>query len=235
MIIAEAGTAWGGGDLVTRINSLLEHIQKASVAGADIFKVQMFAREEPLFCPMLGDNIRSLWWGECLLPLETWAAIKDNCEAHGMEFMASAFQPTAVDWLNQLGVKRFKVASRAVEAFPYEKAKGEFIVSNGMGMKWPDVPHKKLMCVSKYPTPLSDAGWAPSVIHGAGFMWNADGLSDHSGTPWPAIDALARGAEIVEVHFKTEYSRGPDLASSVTVDELKMICDFQKALKEMRG
>lgn len=228
MIIAEAGTAWGHESKYLRADRLFSMMAHAGIAGADVFKVQLFVPDEPLFCPYFGDDSRWEWWNLCLINKKIWQEIKESTEAAGMEFMASAFQHTAIDWLNELGVKRFKVASRAVETFPYEKAKGEFIVSNGMGMKWPDVPHKKLMCVSKYPTPLQEARWD---------YWHHqnDGLSDHSGTLWPAIDALARGAEIVEVHFKTANSRGPDLESSVKVDELKMICDFQKALKEMRG
>lgn len=234
MIIAEAGTAWGHESKYLRADRLFSMMAHAGIAGADVFKVQLFVPDEPLFCPYFGDDSRWEWWTLCLVNKKIWQEIKESTEAAGMEFMASAFQHTAVDWLNELGVKRFKVASRAVETFPYEKAKGEFIVSNGMGMEWPDVPHKKLACISEYPTKLSSYG-DPEIHPNLSDIHDYDGLSDHSGTPWPAIDALARGAEIVEVHFKTANSRGPDLESSVTVDELKMICDFQKALKEMRG
>lgn len=230
MIIAEAGTAWGHESKHLRADRLFSMMAHAGIAGADVFKVQLFVPDEPLFCPYFGDDSRWEWWDLCLVNKKIWQEIKESTEAAGMEFMASAFQHTAVDWLNELGVKRFKVASRAVETFPYEKAEGEFIVSNGMGMRWPNTQHKRLWCISKYPTPLSESRWHERMM-----FQDFDGLSDHSGTPWPAIDALARGAEIVEVHFKTEYSRGPDLASSVTTDELEMICDFQKALKEMRG
>jgi N-acetylneuraminate synthase len=52
------------------------------------------------------------------------------------------------------------------------------------------------------------------------------GLSDHSGTPFPALAAAALGANLIEVHVV--FSRecfGPDTPASVTVDELAKLVE----------
>ena len=65
---------------------------------------------------------------------------------------------------------------------------------------------ERLFCASSYPTPPERSGLGR-------FSGEAiDGLSDHSGTPWAGLYAIANGADIVEVHFPKE---GPDAASSL--------------------
>ena len=60
-----------------------------------------------------------------------------------------------------------------------------------------------------------------------------EGLSDHSGTIYPALDAMARGASVIEVHIKLN-DKGPDAASSITPYNLKQICEARDAFAEMR-
>ena len=58
------------------------------------------------------------------------------------------------------------------------------------------------------------------------------GLSDHSGMVYPSLFAMAMGANLIEVHVTFHKSMfGPDVDSSLTLDELKMLVEGSKAIK----
>jgi sialic acid synthase SpsE len=222
MIIAEAGTNYAAEGPFSKLESATDLANVAADCGADYVKFQMFTEGE-LFCPLKGDEARWPRWRQCFMDFADWKHLKAHCEEIGIGFMASAFQTETVQWLVDLECDYIKVASRAVKDFPYEIfPKTPLIMSDGM---YP-LPHHingiKLQCTSEYPTPLEQARWN-----------RHDGLSDHSGTPWPAIDALSRGAKAVEMHFYTEEWHH-DKESSLTVDELKLVCDARDGFAAMR-
>ena len=217
-IIAEAGTAHGG-----KINVAMQFVTAARNAGADAIKFQMFTPREELFCPMDGDEDRWAWWNESMLTLDKWKNVKQFAQNQGIHFFASVFQKTGIKWGKELQFPVWKVASRAVKTFPYDDVPGPFLVSDGLvgvGHRYKQVV---MECVSEYPTPLSYAR----------FSGNSDnGLSDHSGTIYPALDAMARGAQVIEVHIKLN-DKGPDAASSITPYHLKQICEARDAFALM--
>ncbi len=219
-IIAEAGTAHAG-----NIKTAMQFVDAARHAGADAIKFQMFTPREELFCPMDGDEDRWTWWNQSMLTLDEWKNVKQLAQNLNIHFFASVFQHTGIEWGQELEFPVWKVASRAAVTFPYHKAPGPFLISTGLcrdvalgGMK--DI---LLQCAMKYPTLLSEA------------RWNRDeeGLSDHSGTIYPALDAMARGASVIEVHIKLN-DQGPDAASSITPYNLKQICEARDAFAVMR-
>jgi len=222
LLIAEAGTHYASTSVVRRVNSAKYLAQVAQEAGADYIKYQMFTKGD-LFCPLPGDDKRRQKWKNCTLSFKEWFEIKRYCDGLGIGFLASAFQVEPVEWLVALECDFIKVASRAVRDFPYDMVRGfPLIASDGM---YP-LPHHmegiKLQCTSKYPTPLKEARW---VRH--------DGISDHSATPWPAIDAMCLGAKAVEVHFWTERWHH-DRRSAVNEADLALICRARDAIAEMR-
>lgn len=228
-IIAEAGTGHVG-----RYHKAKELATEAKIAGADAVKFQMFVPDEDLFCPLPGDENRRPRWDRTWLCFADWQRINWHCSQIGITFLASAFQPTAVQWLKDLNVAAYKVASRAAATYPYDAVPGPFIVSMGMA---PDLPYRDwhdttfLNCVSKYPTPLNDAQW-PDGNWG---IYGKRGLSDHSGTIWPGLDAMARGCPMLEVHFAIDKAdAGNDSAVCLTVDQLKLLCEARDAFAEMR-
>jgi N-acetylneuraminate synthase len=82
------------------------------------------------------------------------------------------------------------------------------------------VPYAVVQCTSEYPCPPEKVGLnlLPIFRERYGFT----GLSDHSGTPYPAIAAVALGADIVEVHVTLSREMfGPDVPASVTTSELR--------------
>jgi N-acetylneuraminate synthase len=90
-----------------------------------------------------------------------------------------------------------------------------------------------LQCTSTYPSPLEDVGL--NVMDELRNEYGCPvGLSDHSGSIFPGLAALARGANILEVHVTFHRAMfGPDVNSSVTFDELTMLCRMRDALRTM--
>ena len=229
-IIAEAGTNHLG-----QVGSALAHVATAHQKGADAVKFQMFVPDEPLFCPLEGDEKRSARWNRSAMKFEEWQEVRRACDGLGIVFLASAFQQTAVEWLKKLNVAAYKVAGRAFGAYPYSGVPGPFVRSywhlqgggggDGGAARLPDDPNMLILqCGREYPTPLSRARWA-------GF----GGLSDHSGTVWPGLDAMARGCPMLEIHFCIDKEdAGPDLAVCLTPYELSILCYARNAFSEMR-
>ena len=102
----------------------------------------------------------------------------------------------------------------------------------------PRPPHLLLCCVSQYPTPLTAMAWGRvrDVSH-SDFddLDNQWGLSDHSGTIWPALMAATLGASVVEVHVTDGTDQGPDAASSITFEQLRFLADGFKAIDQVRN
>jgi N-acetylneuraminate synthase len=97
-----------------------------------------------------------------------------------------------------------------------------------------DVDVGLLQCTSKYPTPLSEVGL--NVLDQMRRRFGtAVGLSDHSGQIYPGLAAMARGADMLEVHVVLSRDAfGPDTPASVSVGELKLLAEARDAFHVMR-
>lgn len=225
-IIAEAGTCHAGPQ-AQRLGNAMRYVDAAHKAGADAIKFQIFHRPsaETMFCWMDGDDARSPRWFASNMLLIDWQQVKQYAESCGMMFLASTFEDVTVLWLDELAVEATKVASRAAKTFPYGKSPEPYLISLGMtdkvdGIEKYDVCF--LNCEAVYP---STAVWDDAC----------EGFSDHSGTPWRAIDALHRGCRLVEVHFFIQPQHaGPDRPASLNCPELRMICDARDAFHELK-
>lgn len=234
-IIAEAGTNHADLSEQDRYSRVFDLMWAAKSAGADAVKFQLFRPPEDLFCPMEGDDKRFHRWWQTTISDSRWKTIHTVCQSAGIDLILSAFQPSGVELINELGITH-KVASRAAGNYPYDMMRGQSIGSNGFVRPRTDYV---LQCAPEYPVPLSRAAWeAPHLESVSGEEYletTTDGLSDHSGAVWPAIDALARGAGIIEVHFRPEgFEPGPDAPVELTTSQLKLICEARDAFTEMR-
>ncbi len=220
-IIGEAGTCHAGINVADRYHRALSYIEDAAEAGADAIKFQWFRNPTPetMFCWIEGDEARAPRWRQSALAVEEWKKLKKEADRIGIMLLASTFEHETVGWLGELGIEATKVASRAAEHFPYEKASGPFLISTGMHIPQPSTPADVyLQCEANYP---STAVWEGEL----------PGFSDHSGTPERAMNAILRGCKLVEVHFYIDPDdAGPDLPASLDLNGLKSVCDARDDL-----
>lgn len=224
-IIAEIGQNHNGD-----MKLACELIHAARESGANAVKFQVYDAKS-LFPKENND-----WYDyNCKTELnrDQLDLLVSECDKVGIEFMASAFDTQRVSWLEEIGVKRHKLASRSIGDKSLVDAmvetKKPLLASLGM-WNHDNFPVIKgienvcfLYCVSKYPTSLEDLKLSRVDFSKYG------GFSDHSIGITAAITACTLGARILEKHFTLDKSsNGPDHSGSMVPFELKEISRFTK-------
>jgi len=226
-IIAEIGQNFNGDiDLAVKL------IQVAKESGADVAKFQLYNARE-LF-PKEGNP----WYDyncKTELSFDDATRLKQACDDNDIEFMASPFDHERVGWLEELNVKRYKLASRSIKddvlIDKVLQTGKPALVSLGMwdGADFPQINGNNinfLYCISKYPTPLEDVNLSRVDFN------KYAGFSDHTIGITAPCAAMSRGAKIIEKHFTLDKEMyGPDHVCSMTPTELKQICQFRDELK----
>ena len=230
-IVAEIGSNWEGS-----IKKATKLISKCK--DADAVKFQMW-RATDLY------NMDHPDWNfikKSEVTFKTAKKLKEICDDHNIEFYCSAFYPEAVDHLESLNVKRYKVASRTcLLKDPFSKetlkrkadTKKHVIISMGMGGDKKYI--KKIFsknkttfcyCISEYPLLIKKINWKDAT--------QFDGFSDHTlGIAAPIIYATLKKYQgfkniMIEKHIKLKNSKGPDASSSIDTEE------FSKMIKSIR-
>jgi sialic acid synthase SpsE len=226
-IIAEIGQNHNGDMQLAR-----RLIAEAKAAGAGVAKFQVY--DARALFPKQGNE----WFDyNCKTELsrKDVETLARDCEDEGIEFMASVFDVERIGWLEEVGMRRYKIASRSVKDRALIEAVAEtgkpMLVSLGMwdGADFPRISSRGqvefLYCVSKYPTEMSDLHFGKvDFAHYAGF-------SDHTIGIDAAVIALSRGARVIEKHFTLDKSmHGPDHSGSMTPAELSALCRFGATL-----
>src|SRR5690606_28216777 len=119
LIIAEIGQAHEGS-----LGIAHSYIDALSKTGVDAVKFQVHIAEaessefEPFRIKFsTQDKTRFDYWKRMEFSLEQWQELKSHCEEAGVEFMVSTFSYAAVDLLDRLEVKRYKIGSGEVGNF----------------------------------------------------------------------------------------------------------------------
>ena len=239
-IVAEIGSNWEGS--VTKAKKIIRECKKA---GANAVKFQMW-RAEDLYTTS-HPNWKNIKKSE--LTFSKTREIKNYSDKHGIEFFCSAFYPEAVDFLESLNVKKYKIASRTClfkDPFSLEiltkksLTKKPVIISMGMGGNKEKI--KKIFsknqivfcyCISEYPTPLEKINWKEAI--------NYEVFSDHTlGITAPIIFSILKKQNnakniIIEKHVKLNNSKGPDASSSIDTDELKQLVCHIRNIEKMKS
>ena len=137
-IIAEIGQAHEGS-----LGILHSYIDAVSKTGVDAIKFQTHIAEaessihEPFRVKFsYEDDTRMDYWKRMEFSTEQWAGIKEHCDKCGIEFMSSPFSCAAIELLDKLEMKKFKVGSGEVSNFLLlEKIKQtgkDILLSSGM-------------------------------------------------------------------------------------------------------
>ncbi len=255
-IIAEMSANHGG-----CIDNALKIVREAAKAGADCVKIQTYTADSiTIDCDNEFFVIKDgLWEGyklhdlykEAGTPYEWHKAIKDECERCGVDFLSTPFDPAAVDFLEDLGIEAYKIASFELNDIPlveYAASKGKpMIMSCGMA-SLEDIQDAVdackrsgneqivlLKCCSEYPANWEDMhlGNIPDMRNRFGVHV---GLSDHSFGSLGAIVAVSLGAQVIEKHVKIDGTESADSAFSMTMDEFaKMVQDVKNAKLISKG
>lgn len=247
-IIAEVGQAHDGSLGIAK-----SYIDALSKTGVDAIKFQVHIAEaessefEPFRVKFsTQDKTRFNYWKRMEFSFEQWKELKTLCEEAGVEFMASPFSNAAVDLLEKLDVKRYKIGSGEVGNFlMLEKIANtgkSVILSSGMSsfeeldrsvdfLREKNVQLSILQCTTAYPTQPENYGL--NVIVELKERYNVPvGYSDHSAKIETCIAASVLGAEILEFHAVFDRTIfGPDAGSSLEIDEIKQLVSAVKNIQ----
>ena len=243
------------------INIAKETIKAVKECGADAIKLQTYTADTiTIDCnnEYFHINQGTLWDGTTLYklyqkaytPWEWQKELKEYAESLGLVCFSSPFDKSAVDFLEDLDVPAYKVASFEINDIPlieYIASKGKtIIISTGIAtledIELAVETCKKvgndniilLKCTSQYPAKLEDANLNTMVDLKERFGVTV-GLSDHTMDVEVPITAVALGAKVIEKHFILDRSiGGPDADFSLDKKEFKAMVDsVRKAEKAM--
>jgi N-acetylneuraminate synthase len=251
VVVGEVAQAHDGS-----LGSAHAFIDAIADAGADAVKFQthIAAAEstaaEPWRTPFSRqDATRFEYWQRMEFTEEQWHGLRAHADERGIGFLSSPFSLEAVELLRRVGVAAWKVASGEVTNLDLLRAMAadgiEVLLSTGMS-SWTEIddavaacreagaPVAVLQCNTAYPCPPDKVGL--DVLAQLAERYDCPvGLSDHSGTIFPALAATTLGAAVVEVHVTLSRAAfGPDVVASVTPDELAELVRGVRFLEEAR-
>ncbi|HVN19618.1 MAG TPA: pseudaminic acid synthase [Dongiaceae bacterium] len=237
-------------------------IEEAKKAGADAVKLQTYT---PDTITMSSDNRHfrieggTIWdgrnlhelYGEAFTPWEWQPKLKKLASDLGMDCFSSAFDATAVDFLESMGVPAHKVASFELVDLPLIRKMAltgkPMIMSTGMATleeieeavktarKAGATQIALLKCTSAYPAPVEEMNLRtiPELSRRFGVPV---GLSDHTLGISVPVAAVAVGACIIEKHITLSRAEpGPDSAFSLEPDEFKETVDAIRVAEKALG
>jgi N-acetylneuraminate synthase len=248
MIIAEIAQAHDGS-----VGILHSYIDALAATGVDAIKFQTHiavaeSSEHEPFRKKFSyvDKTRFDYWKRMEFTYEQWQEIKDHCEKVNVEFLSSPFSCAAVDLLEKLDIKRYKVGSGEMNNhLLLEKiaATGKpVILSSGMSsmeeldeavsiFTSKNISVSILQCTTAYPT--NPGQWGLHILSQLKERYNIPtGFSDHSGDIFACLAATSLGAELIEFHAVFDKRMfGPDAIASIEINEIARLVEGVKQIK----
>lgn len=223
-------------------------IEAIAESGADAVKFQTFTPDTiTLNCDNEYFHIKqgTVWDGQLLyalyedayMPWDWQPKLKKIAEDLGLIVFSSPFDKTSVDFLEDMDVPAYKIASFEITDIPlikYVASKNKpIIISTGIAekedielaietcLKEGNDKIAILKCTSSYPAPYEEINL--KTINDMEKKFNTTvGLSDHTLGDEIAIAAVTLGAKIIEKHFILDKKLGgPDCEFSMEPQEFK--------------
>lgn len=240
----------------------VEIMKAAKEAGADAVKIQTYTADTiTLDCddPCFQITQGTLWDGVTLhklyqtayTPWEWQPRLKRMAEGMGLLLFSSPFDFTSVDFLEDMDVPAYKIASFEITDIPLIRKVARLgkpvILATGIA-RLADIELAVqtcreegneqvilLKCCSAYPTPYEDVNLRTIPNLAQTFQCLA-GLSDHTMGTAVATGAVALGARMVEKHMTLRRSDGgPDAAFSMEPGEFREMVDNIRILEKALG
>ena len=250
--IAELGQAHEGS-----LGMAHSYIDALADTGVDAIKFQthLADAESSLHEPFrvkfsFEDSTRYDYWKRMEFSFNQWKELKEHCDEKKIEFISSPFSNSAVDLLEAVGVKRYKIGSGEVNNFLLLRKIAEtgkpIILSSGLSsfeeledsvkfLKKYNIELSILQCTTAYPTAPEE--WGLNLIPELKRRFNVPvGFSDHSGSIAACIAASAVGAEIFEFHAVFDKRMfGPDSKASLTMKQISSLIEHLKHVERAKN
>ena len=226
-------------------------VDAAADAGVDAVKIQTYTADTMTIDIDTGEfsisDKDSLWKGETLYqlyekahtPWEWHMAIFDRCKERGIMGFSTPFDDTSVDFLEDIGVPCYKIASFENVDLPLIRKVARtgkpIIASTGMTTvaELSDLVQTVrengctdltlLKCTSSYPASPEGTNLR-TIPHMRELFGCAVGLSDHTLGIGAAVASVALGAVVIEKHFTlSRVEGGVDAAFSLEPAEMAQL------------
>ena len=245
-----------------KIERAEEIIKAAADAGADAIKLQTYTADSLTIAssqPYFKIDGTSCWAGrtlhdlydEAYMPWDWHQHLKSFANELGLDCFSTPFDDAAVDFLMDLGVPCFKVASFELIDIPLLKkiasTKKPVIMSTGMATiseiheavstlqdgGCPDLT--LLKCTSAYPALPEEANLL-TIPNMAQTFGCSVGLSDHTLGSAVAIAAVSLGAKVIEKHLTlSRTDGGADSGFSMEPEEFKQLVNDIRVAEKALG
>lgn len=237
-------------------------IKAAADAGADAVKLQTYTADTiTLDCDNEYFQITqgTIWDGttlhrlyqEAYTPWEWQPELMRYANGLGLECFSSPFDPTAVDFMEQMNMPAYKIASFEINDLPLIRKIARLgkpmIFATGIAYL-EDIERALkvckeegneqvilLKCTSAYPSPYESMNL--KVIPNMAEIFDCiTGLSDHSMGTAVAVAGAALGAKMVEKHLTlSRADGGPDAEFSMEPAEFKQMTDEIRIVEKALG
>ncbi len=244
------------------LDKALEIVDAAAEAGAHGLKLQTYTADTMTIPHDKGlfyiDDPDSLWHGKTLhelykiayTPWEWHKPIFERAREKGMIPFSTPFDSTSVDFLEELNVDVYKIASFENKDWPLLKkvaSTGKPVIMSTGASKLSDIAESVsvlrnhgcknlvlLKCTSTYPAGAESTNLR-TIPHMREMFDCFTGLSDHTGGIGAAVASVALGARIIEKHFiVNKADGGVDSAFSIEPHELKaLVIESERAWKAL--
>ena len=240
----------------------VEIIHQAKEAGADAVKIQTYTADTiTIDCDKSWFQITqgTLWDGMTLhklyekayTPWEWQPKLKEEAEKIGLAFFSAPFDHSAVDFLEEMKVPCYKIASFELNDIPMlrkvAKLGKPILIATGVAYE-KDIRLAVetcreagndqvilLKCTSAYPAPPSDVNlkMIPAMAETYDCL---TGLSDHTMGYQVAVGAAAIGAHVIEKHLTLRREDGgADAAFSMEPQEFRAMCESVRVVEQALG
>lgn len=231
-------------------------------SGANAVKVQTYKPDSLVMdCDneYFGPIPAGLWKGikrydlykEGAMPYEWQPLLKEYAESLGLVFFSTPFDLEGVDFLAEMNIPIYKVASFEINDIPLIKKIAQqhkpIIMSTGVAClddielaidtcrKEGSYDITLLKCTSEYPAPYEHVNLLtiPDMKQRFGVKV---GLSDHTMGSVVPLAAVALGATVVEKHFiLSRLQGGPDSSFSMEPEEFKRMVEEIRIIEKSMG
>jgi len=248
LIVAEIGSTHDGSFGNARCL-----IDAAAECGVDAVKFQThIAEAETLpdapMPPYFKGEPRFEYFRRTAFTRAQWTDLKTHAESQGLVFLSSPFSVEAVELLEEIGIRQYKVPSGEVTNLPMlemiAQIRKPVLLSSGMS-SWAELGkavntilkyHNRLtvlQCTSEYPCPYEQVGLNVMLQMRERYGLPV-GLSDHTLTNYAAFAAVTLGATVIEKHLTlSRRMYGSDARHSLEPDELTDLVRGIRAIEIM--